>query len=225
MALFFRAYSKKKMKAKPILFITMAALLQCCAPSTYITGSWKNSSATTKQYKSILVAALTGNTIAKSTLENDMQNALGKNVTTLKSIDELPPGISSNDSSKANLLDKVQKKNVEAILTISIISRETESRYVRNGNPYDPMGYSYYGDFWGYYDHWYPSFYGQGYYEENKVYFIETNLYDSKTEKLVWSAQSKTYSPDDLQPFSKEFASIIVSKMRTDGVLGAAPAK
>jgi len=211
------------MKTKAICVFLTAVLLQCCSPSTYITGSWK-SPATPAPYKSVLVAALTGNTIAKATLENDMQAALGKNITTLKSIDEFPPNISSKDSSKTQLMNNVHKKNVDAILTISIISKETESRYVSGGNPYDPLGFGYYNDFWGYYDHWYPSFYGSGYYEQNKVYFIESNLYDAKTEKLVWSAQSKTYSPDDLQPFSKEFANIIAAKMRADGVLSAPPA-
>jgi len=212
------------MKTKAISVFLMAVLLQCCAPSTYITGSWK-SPAPPAPYKSVLVAALTANTIAKSTLENDMAAALAKNITVTKSIDEFPPNISGSDSSKREMMEKVRKKNVDAILTISIISKETESRYVSGANPYDPLGYGYYDDFWGYYNHWYPSFYGPGYYEQNKVYFIESNLYDSKTEKLVWSAQSKTYSPDDLQPFAKEFANIIAAKMREDGVLPPLPSK
>lgn len=209
---------------KNIIYLLLAfVLFECCAPTTYITGSWKSPASATQQYKNILVAALTDNTIAKATLENDMAEALGKNVAVIKSIDEFPPNISGSDSSKVSIMNKVKNKNIDAILTISILSKETESRYIPGRSPYDPLGYPYNVDFWGYYDYWYPHF-NQGYYTQNKVYYIETNLYDSKTEKLIWSAQSKTYDQDNLQAFSREFAGIIVAKMKADGVLpGTAP--
>jgi hypothetical protein len=140
-------------------------------------------------------------------------------VNVTKSIDEFPPGTNAKDSSKTYIMRKVKNKNVDAVLTISIISKENETRYVRTGAPYQPINYVYYNSLWGYYDYWYPYFYDDGYYVLDKIYFIETNLYDTKTEKLVWSAQSKTYSPDRIEPFAKEFASVIVSKMKTDKVL------
>lgn len=209
------------MKRKILPIVSIFIFLECCAPSTYITGSWKSPAPLTKQYNNIFVAALTNNTIAKATLENDMALILGKNVKVLKSIDEFPPNVSGSDSNKVEILNKVKTKNADAILTISILNKETESRYVRGRTPYDPLGYPFYNDFWGYYSYWYPSFYDQGYYIQNKIYYIETNLYDVQTEKLMWSAQSKTYDPDDLKSFSKEFASIIVTKLRADGMLPA----
>jgi hypothetical protein len=206
------------MKNLVCLFLT-AVLLGSCSPATYITGSWKSPAAVPKPYSSIMVAALTNNTIAKATLENDLSKSLGAEIHVLKSIDEFPPNISTSDSSKTTIMNKVKDKNVDAILTVSILSKETETRYVPGRSPYDPMTFGFYNDFWGYYNYWSPRFYDQGYYMQNKVYFIETNLYDTKTEKLMWSAQSKTYDPEDLQVFSKEFATVIVGKMRTDGVI------
>src|SRR4051812_43809278 len=89
---------KYRMKNKLLCIFSAAVLLQCCAPSTYITGTWKAPAAPQGTYSSILVAALTSNTIAKATLENDMAKAIGSGVTVLKSIDEFPPGISGADS-------------------------------------------------------------------------------------------------------------------------------
>ena len=208
------------MKAKAFIAVIVTLIFAGCSPSTYITGSWKNPAATAK-YKNIMVAALTANTIAKATLEENVARTLGKNVNVSKSIDEFPPGLNNKDSSKATIMRKVKNKNVDALLTISILSRETESRYMRSSSPYSPAGYVYYNDLWGYYDHWYPSVYNDGYYVNDKVYFIETNLYDTETKKLIWSAQSKTYSPDNLEPFAKEFATVTVSKMKEDGVFNA----
>lgn len=207
------------MKPTCLSSLLLLLILGACTPATYITGTWKSPATASRQYKSVLVAALTNNTIAKATLENDMAAALGKSISTLKGINEFPPDIYGTDSSKVGIMQKVKDKHVDAIMTISIISTETESRYVPGGPPYQPLGYIYYNDFWGYYDYWYPRVYDQGYYEENKVYYIETNLYDTSDQKLVWSAQSKTYSPDELEPFSKEFANVIVSKMQEDKII------
>jgi hypothetical protein len=213
------------MKKNALCILLIFILFDCCTPTTYITGSWKSTAVKPKQYSSILVAALTNNTIAKATLENAMATALGKNISVLKSIDEFPPDINGQDSSKATIMNMLKNKNVDGILTISIVSSETETRYVPGTIPYEPLGHLYNNDFWGYYSYWYPYFYTPGYYVQDKVYFIETNLYDAASEKLAWSAQSKTYNPDDLTSFSKEFATTIVGKMRTDGVLPEAPKK
>jgi hypothetical protein len=208
------------MKARFSIYLMVIVLFVTgCSPSTYVTGTWKSPTPPVSHYSSILVAALTSNTIVKATLEKDLSSEITKTVSAVKSIDEFPPDISGSDSNKLNIMQGAQRKNLEAVLTVSILSKETESRYVPNRNPYSPLAFDYYQNFGGYYNYWYPSFYGPDYYQQDKVYYIETNLYDAKTEKLVWSAQSKTYSPDELNNFSKEFAVVIVNKMKADGVL------
>lgn len=198
----------------------IAVLFVSCGPSTVITASWKSPSVPSKKYSRILVAALTSNTIAKVTLENEVALALGNGVNVLKSISEFPPDIHNTDSDKEAIMKNVKNKNVDAILTISLINKETETRYIPGNYSYNPIiGYNYYDNFWGYYSYRYPHSYDPGYYVQDKIYFIETNLYDVKTEKLVWSAQSRTYNPAGLETFSKEFSNIIVAKMKKDGVL------
>jgi hypothetical protein len=209
------------MKTKILIIPAVIILiLTGCTTSTYITGTWKNSR-TTNSYHNIMVAALTSNVIAKSTLENSIAKELEKekNLVITKSIDEFPPTINSKDSSKASLMRKIKNKDVDAILTVSILKTETESRYIRGSGPYYPAGYVYYNSLWGYYDYWYPYVYDNGYYVQDKVYYIEANLYDARTQNLVWSAQSKTYSPDALDSFVKEYASVIVSRMKKEELL------
>ncbi|MCE3229014.1 MAG: hypothetical protein K0S32_3565 [Bacteroidetes bacterium] len=189
-----------------------------CYPTTKITGSWKNEKAT-KSYKSIFVAALTKNTIIKSTVENDLSFALNSySVATLKSLDEFPPSFAQDSVPKEEMMTTVKRKGNEAILTISIQKKTTESRYI--GGAYTPVGrFGYYGNFWGYYSHWYPYGYNDAYYTQDEIYYLETNLYDAKDEVLIWSAQSKTYTYDALTTFSKEFAKNITERMRKDGII------
>jgi hypothetical protein len=199
-------------------FVAPLILLVGCSPSTKITGTWKNPEQPIRNYHAIFVAALTGNTIAKSTLEKEVEGALMKRgIVVTKSMDEFPPNFEHDSLPRAELMKRVKVKGSEAILTLSIHKRETESRYL--GGPYTPMMWGYYGNFWGYYNYWYPYSYSPGYYSREYIYYLEANLYNSITEELVWSAQSKTYSYDGLAPFAKEFASLMVSQMKKDGII------
>jgi hypothetical protein len=213
--------NKKIYKIAAIAYFSFIAILfTSCGPSTVITASWKSPSVPPQKYSKILVAALTSNTITKVILENEFALALGNGINVLKSITEFPPDIHNTDSDKEAIMKKVKNKNVDAILTITLINKETETRYIPGSYSYNPIiGYNYYDNFWGYYSYRYPYSYDPGYYVQDKIYFIETNLYDVKTEKLVWSAQSRTYNPAGLQKFSKEFSNIIVAQMKKDGVL------
>lgn len=198
----------------------MAAVLLCaCTTPTMITGSWKSPAYNQKNYESIVVAALTSNVVGKSAIERDLSDLLSKeNITASRSIDLFPPKMNASDSDKVALMKAVKGKGTEAILTITLLKKETESRYVP-GYAYNPYQFGYYRSFGGYYSYWYPYSYNPGYYTENTIYYLETNLYDAKTEELVWSAQSRTYDNDDLASFSKEFSKSIVAKMRADGLL------
>lgn len=201
-------------------------MIYACKPATEITGTWKNPRIPSATYEKITVAALTNNINAKATVENDLEAALAaQGISVTKSTDLFPPNFTEDHDDKEEMLSKFRDAGTDAILTISLIDKETENRYVPGTYGYDPLyRYNYYGAFWGYYSFWYPRIYSPGYYTTDKTYFIETNLYDVNTEELIWSAQSETYNPTDLASFSKEFAATIISEMREDNLLGTEPA-
>lgn len=148
-----------------------------------------------------------------------MSEALQKNgLQVTKSMDAFPPGLQKDSVTREALLQEVQGRKIEAILTISLQKKETESRYVSGA--YAPMTrWDYYNNFWGYYNYWWPYAYSPGYYESQDIYYLETNLYDAGTEALLWSAQSRTYSYDGLAAISREFAITVCDRMRAEGVL------
>lgn len=208
------------MKKLMIIYLLPLALLMGCAPTTKITATWKNNKEENKHYSSIFIAALTGNTIARSVLESNMENELKKSgISVVKSMDAFPPSFKRDSLNKEDIMSHVKKNNSQAILTISLLKKETESRYV--GGPYYPMRWGYYGNFYGYYSYWYPYAYADAYYANDYIYYLETNLYDASSESLIWSAQSKTWSYDDLPGFSKEFSKLIVEQMKKEGMIKA----
>ncbi len=195
-----------------------------CKPSTEITGSWKNTNVdiAKNEISTILVTALTSRVNVRQTVEDDLAAALQKKgYKIVKSLDVMPPTFSNGEKpERKDLMAKISGTGADAILSVALLDKETDNRYVPGNYSYAPVPrFGYYRTFWGYYNNWYPMLSSPAYYEENKTYFIETNLYDAETEELLWSAQSETYNPQSLNSFAKEFAEVVVSKMEKDGVL------
>lgn len=211
------------MKKIKILFIGGMLILilgSCARPVTLVTGTWTNDEVD-KNYDRVLVAALTSNVSFKSKLEDALAQQLeDKGVKASKSIDLLPPEFIEDENQKQTIMENIQADGIDGILTVSILAKTTETRYVPGSYHYEPVPlYGFYGHFWAYYDYWYPRFHEPGYYTE-KTYYLETNLYDAESEKLVWSAQSQIYSPNYFNTFTEDFAAEITATMAREDVIG-----
>src|SRR5437899_2477711 len=62
----------KSKGVKKIFFVLFVAFLTSCGANTIVTGTWKSPNPPPKSYNTILVASLTSNVVAKSTIENNM---------------------------------------------------------------------------------------------------------------------------------------------------------
>lgn len=187
-------------------------------------GSWKSPEIAAQNYQRIVVAALTDNVLARQEVENDLQLQLQqRGIEATRSIDLFPPSAATRGGSDVNLLlERIKENGHDAILTAALVDEQTETRYVPGNMGYHPMSrFMWYGSFRGYYNFWHPTLYQPGYYTEDKVYYLETNLYDADTDRLVWSAQSKSYSPRSLRRAASKFAELTVQKMTEDNVLPA----
>jgi hypothetical protein len=104
----------------------------------------------------------------------------------------------------------IRSSGASTILTVSLTSKRSKDLYARGGGFY-PYG--------GYYGFWGPSFWGPGYTIRESVYYIESNLYDLRTNKIIWSAQSETINPGSIENFVKSYPKVLVGQMVKDGVL------
>lgn len=209
-------------KLNYFLFSLLSLLVISCGTTTDITGSYKQADMKDTNYKKVFVAALTDNAYAKNAVEGSMAKMItDKGATTLKSMDVLPPNFTKVAEAKDRelLLEKLREKGCDAILTVALIDAKDEKRYVPGNESYYPMGYGYYGGFGSYYAYGYNNFYSPGYYTDDKIYYLEVNLYDAKSEKLVWSAQSKTYNPSSIEDFLKGYAQAVSDQMKKDGIM------
>lgn len=205
----------------PGCLCALVLLLTACTPTTRITGTWKSPEAT-QTYNTLVVAALTENILARQEVETDMQNQLQqRGIKATRSLDIFPPGRASKNGPDVNLLlEKMRGDNYDAVLTVALVDEQTQTRYVPGNVGYRPVTrFAWYGNFRGYYTYWHPILYDPGYYTEDKIYYLETNLYNVENDNLLWSAQSQSYSPRSLRKAAQKLAEITVNQMAKEGLI------
>ena len=206
---------------KGFILLSAFVILQSCGSSSTITGSYLNMAMEPRTYDRAFVMAITENTVARNEVENAfVARAVAAGMTAVRSIDVFPVSFKEKTVAGKEVLDGVIKKSgADIVVTMALVDEKHESRYVGGSTAYNPMAYGYYGGYYPYYSTRGAYMYNPGYYTEEKVYFFETNLYDVASEKLIWSAQSKTVNPTNLKSFAKEHTDALIYKMRKDGLV------
>jgi hypothetical protein len=202
------------------LFACMA--LAACSTTTRVTDFYRNPDAPKKSYHSIFIAALVNNVNAKNAIEANLANAAqARGYKAVKSADVFPPNFTrDNIPNKETILSKVRELGCDAIFTVALVDKTSETRYVPGSGPYRPYpAFGWYGSFWGYYSYWSPMMYDPGYYTTDKTYFMEGNLYDAETEALLFSVQSSTMNPGSVDDFSKSYTNALVMQLEREGLL------
>lgn len=120
---------------------------------------------------------------------------------------------------KEIIRQKVTENHIDALLTITLFDSRKEQRYVPGSSTSVGIGvgapvYGYpYAAYFGY--AWEVTS-EPGYYEDASTYFIETNLYDVASEKLLWTGQTKTTMNSSLATEAAGFSKLVVTRMIED---------
>ena len=202
---------------KPIIWIL---LITSCYTSV-ITNSWHSENNTQKVYKKILVVALV-NSKSYLLLTENMENHLvadlnEKGITAISSFKIYGPK-AFNGLTENEVLNKIEKKDIDAVLTIVLLDKEKEKYYVPGRVYYTPYNI-YHRRFWGYYSTMYERIYEPGYYEVNTNYFWESNFYDMTNKELIYSVQTKSFNPENVESLAHEYGKIILNDLYKTGVL------
>jgi len=72
--------------------------------------------------------------------------------------------------------------------------------------------------FYGYYDGLIPAR-DPGFYKTRTFVRLLTNLYDVKTEKLIWSGQSETTDPRSIKQTIDDVINVVIKDMQKKGLL------
>jgi hypothetical protein len=107
---------------------------------------------------------------------------------------------------------KARKSGADTVIIARPLSREMQRTYVPGQAYAVPGSYSRWGSYYGH-------AYSPGYVVEDEYVYIETNLYDVATEKLIWSTQSETIILASDQELIKSFISTMVAQLSSDRLI------
>jgi hypothetical protein len=198
------------------LFIIAAG----CTSTSKITSTWKAKNVEPKNYNKILVLGLMN--VADRTIREKMEEHLAEDLNTLGynaicACEVFDPKAFNNMTEEA-AINKLKNQGIDAVLTVVLLDKQKESKYVPGNIYYSPYGY-YYNRFWGYRSTLYRRIYEPGYYVSDTKYFWESNLYDMASQQLVYSVQTQSFSPDNANILGHEYAKLIVKDIVKNKVL------
>jgi hypothetical protein len=195
-------------------------LLFAACSSSKITTSWTAQHVQPKKYNKVLVVGLIRE--SDRSIREKMENHFVGDLSSLgykavSSLAEYGPKAFDN-LSEEEMLRKLGHSGVDAVLTIVLLDKDKERKYIPGQLYYSPYGY-YQNRLWGYYGVLNRRIYEQGYYVTSTNYFWETNLYDQPEQKLVYSSQTKTFDPSSTESMGHEYGKMIVKDMVKKNVL------
>jgi len=208
------------MKTCKLSGVVLLLLAAGCA-ATHITSSWKARDAFPAKYNKIMVLGLIRESDRR--IQENMENHLAADLRDLgynavSALQEYGPK-AFDKMTEEEALAKLKNSGVDAVVTIVLLNKEKERSYVPGHiYYYSPYGY-YYNSFWGYRTALYHRIYEPGYYLINTRYFWESNLYDMSSQKLMYSAQTQSFDPANLENLAHEYGQMIVKNMVQQNIL------
>jgi len=198
----------------------LIALLQVACATTTLDGSWTRPEFAGKRLQGpVLVVGVARDDTVRRLYEDEMVARLGaRGVKALRSY-ELVPGALQDDSVE-RLQQAARKAGATHLLSTAVIGQEREAVVYQ-----DPWIYG----GWGGYRGWYGSYWGMAYPVRTDVrvyrtYIAQTALTDVTTDRIDWTARTRTTAPTSVEQETRAFVDVIIGALDKAGLLGA-PAK
>ena len=203
-----------------MLLLGTAVLLTSCA-NTKISQSWVEPD-NKKSYNDILIIGIAESEQNRRAYESYFVEALREKGTEAEASYKL---IKSDQKIERNTVVKaIEGMEIDGVIITHMTAVDEETIY-RPGMGYSAVGYGAYGyggyggGMYGYYPHVNSYVHSPGYYTTHETYTLETNLYDVVTEELVWSARSRTFSPESVDEVIVDLTKLLIKDLEEKNLI------
>ena len=183
------------------LYFYMFFFMTSCA-STKVTGEWKDPNLTTKQYKKIMVMGVAKQPQDRKSYEDEFVRQLqAKGVEAVSSHTLIQH---ENMWEKETIVQTIESMDFDGVIITQVQRSKERAKYKsHNYNMYD------------YYNRSYAiaPYYRRGTTTYQQQFGFESNLYDAKTQKLVFSLASDTYAQDNIHKRLGSYIETVVNKL------------
>lgn len=199
------------MKNKLYLLILATIIMSSCT-STRLVNNWKDKETTIKPgtFNKYLVAAIVKDDVSRHTVEDKLVSMLkGKAMASYKYSNSDISKVSKDD---INLI--MLKDSFDCAIIMKLVDVDKDVQYTPGTFTTYP---TYYRSFRGYYYRGWDHFNNPGYYTTTNTFSVETNFYDLKNDKLIWSGLTKSTNPTALEKMIDEIAKAVYLQMLSEG--------
>ena len=208
--------SSLRLKSYALWMVLIALVLVACATTT-LDGSWTHPEFAGKRLQGpVLVVGIARDDTVRHLYEDEMVARLGaRGVKALRSYELVPGGL--RDDSVERLQQAARKAGATHLLSTAVIGQEREA--VAYQDPWIYGG-------WGGYRGWYGSYWGMAYPVRTDVrvysiYIAQTALTDVATDRIDWTARTRTTAPTNVEQETRAFVDVIVDALDKAGLLGS----
>ena len=207
------------MKRAHLLFtITIVTIFSACAPTQEYTGVWVNKDKIKgKSYKSIFIIAVTPDLQVRQRFESDIDSVIvSRGLKAVKSIDVMPPTSDAKMPTKEEMVAKIKASGCDAVFIATLLKKIDDVNYTPGHNATSLVPN---GNYYGFYSYYYTTVSTPSYLSQDKIYVMQSDLFDVATEEKMWSAESSVMNPSSLQRMSRVYVNKLVNQLTEQGAI------
>lgn len=192
----------------------LAVLMTACATTGPVSSVWTQPGQTPRQYERLVVFGVTNNSKVRRAYEDNFVKQLQTRGVEATAGHEL---VSDRNLGRlTRLTEGYAKVKADGVVITHLVADESPGAQpaARIGSVPD-----HYLHLVGYFSQVYEEVCTPGYYSDLKSLRLETNLYDARQERLIWSGRSQPLDPSSERTTISQVIEEIVVQMHRDGFL------
>jgi hypothetical protein len=188
--------------------------------NTQLLSSWKSPDTQGEHYNKILVVGLTGSKDGelKQPIENAVAKRLQDKGISVETATQQYGPKSFRTMSEEEAVKMVNENGFDGVIVVALLDKNQERNYTpgyTTSTPYAVVRNRWYRGYSVLYDR----VYTPGYYTTTTDYTLEASFYKTRGDKLIYSAQAKSFDPSSSSDLAGDFSKTVVQDMIDKGVI------
>jgi len=180
-----------------------------------LTASWSDSGYKNRPIASVLILGVSKDQTARRRYEDTFVAQLRRiGVLAVAGYTQLP---CSDKPDRAAIEAAIKITGVSAVLITRVLGVDKRSRNTPTTRSYSPA--THHLGMYGYYSRTFDDVYSPSYFASYEVHKLASDLYDSATGALIWSAQSETIDPVNLAKEIDGLVRLLIDDLRKKDLL------
>ncbi len=196
-----------------VVVLIFLFILSACAGSTKLIGTWKDKSYDAGYVNSILIVGITRDAAARKLYEEIFSERFSRaGVNAVSSLLIISP---AKEMNKDTIKSAAVEESMKAVLVTHLAG--SGEKQVYQPGPTGPPGS--YRRFSNYIPSVYSSTYSMGAYKKQEYVKLISNLYETSTEKLIWTGASESIDPESDKSIIETLVGKVIEDLRKNNLI------